>query len=66
MRNAYTVFGGTREEKIPVGRTRLVWENNNKLSRKETGREDVCWNHLSQDRDHRWVLLITIINLKGP
>jgi hypothetical protein len=33
---------------------------------KETGYKDVDWLHLSQDRDHWWVLVNTAMNLWVP
>ncbi|KAJ4431356.1 hypothetical protein ANN_19953 [Periplaneta americana] len=51
-RNAYRVLVGRPEGKIPLGRSRLRWEDNIKMDLREVGYDD-RWINLAQDRD-RW------------
>jgi hypothetical protein len=54
------------EEKRPRGKTRFRWEINIRLNVREVGWEGVDWINLAQDRNHRWGLLKTLINLQVP
>lgn len=42
------------EDKRTLGRHRRRWEDSIKTDRKETGREDVAWIRLDQDRFQWW------------
>jgi hypothetical protein len=47
-------------------RYRHRWENNIKMVLKETGYEDVYWNHMAQDRVQWWTLVKLVMNLQVP
>jgi len=51
MRNAYNIFVGKPEGKIPLRRPRRRWEDNIRMHVGEIVRGDVDWMHLTQDRD---------------
>jgi hypothetical protein len=44
MRNVYRILVGKAEGKIPLGRTRLRWEDNNRINLEEIGWK--VWNGL--------------------
>jgi hypothetical protein len=54
-RNAYRLFIGKREGKIPLGRPTHRWvdDDNNKMDLGEIGWGDVDWVGLAQDGD-KW------------
>jgi hypothetical protein len=60
MRNAYKILVRKREGKRPLGRPRRSWEDNIKISLRETGWEGVYWMHLAQDKKHGNELLGSI------
>jgi hypothetical protein len=60
-RNAYKIFVGKCEEKIPLGRRR--WEDNIRMDLREVGWEFVDWIHLAQDRDQWRALVNTVMKL---
>jgi hypothetical protein len=62
----YNIFVGQREGKIPLGRSKRMWEDNNKTDLREIGFESVNWIHLAQDRDRWRALVKTVKNLKVP
>lgn len=47
------------KRRYPRGR----WEYTIKMHLQEIQYEDMDWIHLAEDRDHKWVLLDTIINI---
>jgi hypothetical protein len=51
MKCANRVLVGKIEGKIPLGRPRLRWEDNIKMTLKETGRDGDDSINLSQDRE---------------
>jgi len=66
MRSEYSFLVGKPEGKKPPGRTKCRLKDNIRKDLRETGREGVGWIHLSQDRDHWWPLVNTILNLQVP
>ena len=50
-RDAYRVFVGRPERKRPLGRPRVLWEDNIKMYLEEFGWSGVDWDDLAQDRD---------------
>jgi hypothetical protein len=65
-RNAYRVFVGTPEGKIPLGRPRSRWEDNIKMDLREIGWGGMNWINLVQDRDQWRALVNTVMNLWVP
>jgi hypothetical protein len=63
MRSAYKISVEWREEKSPLGRHSLRWEDNIRLDLREIRWEVVDWFHLAQDRDHWRSLMNTVMNL---
>ncbi|KAJ4431400.1 hypothetical protein ANN_19997 [Periplaneta americana] len=47
-RNAYRVIAGKLEEKRPLGRSRLRWEDNVKMDLREVGYDDRDWINLAR------------------
>lgn len=39
--------------------------NDIKIDLRDIRFEDVDWNHLAQDRDRSWVLVIKVINIRA-
>jgi hypothetical protein len=68
MKNTYNILVGKYEGKRPNGRYKRRWEDNrpNKVFLKETGYEDMNWNHLAHDTIQLGVLVDTVINLRVP
>jgi len=54
------------ERKKTLRRLRHRWENNVRMNLKEMVWVSVDWIHLSQDRDQRWALTNTVMNLQVP
>jgi hypothetical protein len=65
VRNTY-ILVGRLEGRRPLGRPRRRWEDNIKMDLRETGFGDVDWIHWAQDRDRRWALVNTVMNLRVP
>jgi hypothetical protein len=57
-------FGGKAEGKRPAGRPRRRWKNEIKLDLRVTGRKDLEWIHLAQDRVWWRALVNTVMNLR--
>jgi len=51
VKNVNRILGEKPEGSRPVGRSMSKWKNNFKMGFKETGREDVDWIHVAQDRE---------------
>jgi hypothetical protein len=64
MRNVYNILVGKSEEKGPLGKHGLSYEDSFNRDFKERGRECVARIHLAQDRDQWWALMNTVINLR--
>jgi hypothetical protein len=65
-RNAYRILVGKPERKRPLGRSRRGWVDNIKIDVREIGRDVMDWIDLAQDRDQRWALVNTVMNLRVP
>jgi hypothetical protein len=65
MRYIYKILVAKPEGKRPLRRPRCRWEDI-KMDLKETGYGGVDWIHLAQDRDWRWALVNTVMNLRVP
>jgi hypothetical protein len=52
------------EGKRPLGRPRLLWEQNIKVYLEEVGWENVDWINLSQDRAKWYSVVNTVMNLR--
>jgi hypothetical protein len=66
MRNTYSTLVRKSEEKRPFGTYRRRWEDNIRLDVREICWEGVHWMHLAQDRDQRWAVVKTVMNLRVP
>jgi hypothetical protein len=64
MRNVYNISVGKPERKRSLRRPRHRWEDNIRTDLRETEWEDVDWIHLAQERDKRWALVKTVMNLR--
>jgi hypothetical protein len=49
-----------------LGRPKHRWKDNIRIDLRETWWEGVNWIHLAQDRDQRWALVNTVMNLRVP
>jgi hypothetical protein len=65
-RNAYRIFVGKPEGKIPLGRQRRRWVDNIKIDRREIGWDGVDWIDMAQERDQWRALVSTVLNLRVP
>jgi hypothetical protein len=63
---AYRVLVGRPEGKRPLGRSRLRWEDNNKMDLQEVGCGGMDWIELAQERDRWRALVNAVINLRIP
>jgi hypothetical protein len=63
MRNAYKIFPGNPEGKRPLRRPKCRGGNNVRMNLREVDWEGVDWIHLAQDRDQRWSLVNTELNI---
>jgi hypothetical protein len=57
---------GKPEGKIPPGGTMHRWEDNIKMDLQEVGCGSMDWIMLAQDRDRRWALVNSVMNLQVP
>ena len=64
--NANWDLVGEAEYWRPLGRTRLKWEDTNKMDLLDVGWRGMDWFDLAQDRD-RWLALVNaLMNLRVP
>jgi hypothetical protein len=63
-RDLYRVLVGKPEEKRPVGRPRLRWQDNIKMGLQEVGCGSIDWIGLAQDRDRRRTIVNAVMNLR--
>jgi hypothetical protein len=67
MRNIYKILVGKPEEKRPLGRPRLMWENNIRMYLKYIDSKDVDWIHLLRIGTFQWRALASVVmNLRFP
>ena len=66
FRNAYRVLVGKPENKIPLGRPRLRWEDNIKMDLREMGCDPRDWIALAEDRDQWRAYIRAVMNLQVP
>jgi hypothetical protein len=59
-RGVYRFLVGKLEEKRPLGRRRIRWEDNIKMNLQEVGCVGMDWIELAQDRD-RWRALVNVV-----
>jgi hypothetical protein len=62
----YRVLVGKPEEKRPLGRPRLRWEDNIKMDLQEVGSGSLDWIELVQVRNRWWALMNAVMNLWVP
>ena len=65
-RSVYRVLVGKPEERRPLGRPRLRWEDNIRMNLREVGCGCVDWIELAQDRDRWRALVSAVMNLRVP
>jgi hypothetical protein len=65
-RGVHRVLVGKPEGKRPLGRPRLICEDNIKMDLPEVGGGGADWMELAQDRDRWRVLVSTVKNLRFP
>jgi hypothetical protein len=63
---AYRILVGRPEERRPLGRPRLGWEDNIKMDLQEVGWDGVPWTDMAQDRGRRRTLVNAVMNLRVP
>jgi hypothetical protein len=64
--NMYNILVGQPEGKRVLGRTRLRWEDNNRMDLRNIGWEDADRINLVQDRVQWRVLVNTVVNIWVP
>jgi hypothetical protein len=57
---------GKPDRKRPLGRTRLRWEDNNKMDIQEVGCGGNDWIELAQDKNRWRSLVFAVMNLRVP
>ena len=62
----YRVLVGKPERKRPLGRPRLIWEDNIKMDLQDVGCGGMGWIDLAQKRDRWWTLVNAIMNIRVP
>jgi hypothetical protein len=65
-RKAYKILVGKLDGKRPLVRSRRRWVDNIKMDLREIGWDCMDWIDLDQDRDQRWALVNTVMNLRVP
>jgi hypothetical protein len=65
-RGVYRVLVGKPEEKRPLRRPRLRWEDNIRMDLREVGCGSVDWIELAQGRDRWRALVNAVMNLRFP
>jgi hypothetical protein len=63
-RNVQRILGVNAEGKISLARRRCRWQNYIKMDLRETGRGDMDWIDLTQDRDQWRTLVNMAVNLR--
>jgi hypothetical protein len=65
-RGVYRVLVGRPEGKRPLGRLRLRWKDNIKMSLREIGIDGANWIQLAQDMVQWRAFVNTVMNLRVP
>jgi hypothetical protein len=65
-RNVYRLLVGKPEGKIPLGRPRHRWIENNKMDLLEIGLSVVGWIGLTQERSRWRAVVNSVMNLRVP
>jgi hypothetical protein len=63
-RKVYRVLVGKPKGKRPLGSSRHRWEDGIRMDLREIGWGGVEWIQLAQDRDRRWALVNTVMNMR--
>jgi len=63
---SYMVLVGKPEDKGPLGKGRLSWEDRIKMDLQEVGRGGMNWIDLAEDRDRWRALVNAVMNLRVP
>jgi hypothetical protein len=63
-RHAYWILVRKPEEKRPLGRPTLMWQDNIKMDLRGLGWNGVDWIDMAQDRDQWRALLNVVLNLR--
>jgi len=64
--NLYKIMVGKFGGKRPLRRSRCSSDDNIRMDLREIGWKGVDRIHLAQDRDPRWALLNSVLNLRVP
>jgi hypothetical protein len=62
-RKAYKIIFEKFERNKPFGKSSRTWEDNIRMSLKETFCKEVDWIHVPQDRNQRMALANMVMNL---
>ena len=65
-RGGHKVLVGEPAGKRPLGKPRLIWEDNIRIDLEEVERGCGDWLELAQDRDSWRALVSTVMNLRVP
>jgi len=65
-RGVYRVLVGKPEGRRPLGKPRLLWEDNITMDLQEMRCEVMDWIELAQDSDRLRALVNAVINLRVP
>jgi hypothetical protein len=66
MRSVYRILVGKPEERWPLERPRLIWEDNIKMDLQEVGWGYMDWIDLAEDRQRWRALMNAVMNLRVP
>jgi hypothetical protein len=66
MRTAYDILVRKPEWKSPLGKPRLIWEDESSMGLSRVGWEVMDWMHLDQDRNQWRALVNTLMNFRVP
>ena len=65
-KEVYRVLLGKPEGRIPLGRPRRRWVDNNRMDLQDVGCKYMDWVGLDQDRDGWRTLVSAVMNLRVP